>query len=75
MDAIWINQQDDKEKSVQPPLMGSIYTFAETVWVWWELDRMQPTRLRLAAAGIETVSHRPRDSMAEGAKANARKGR
>jgi len=34
VDAICINQQDDKEKSVQPPLMGSIYTFAETVWVW-----------------------------------------
>lgn len=34
IDAICINQQDDGEKAVQLPLMGTIYTFAEAVYVW-----------------------------------------
>ena len=34
VDAICINQQDDREKGVQLPLMGTIYTFAEAVFVW-----------------------------------------
>lgn len=34
VDSICINQQDDKEKEVQLPLMGNIYTFAETTYVW-----------------------------------------
>ncbi|KAF1844392.1 HET-domain-containing protein, partial [Cucurbitaria berberidis CBS 394.84] len=33
-DAICINQDDDEEKSLQVPLMGSIYSLAKRVIVW-----------------------------------------
>jgi len=29
-----INQKDGKEKEVQLPLMGTIYTFAEMAYIW-----------------------------------------
>lgn len=34
VDAICINQEDEKEKARQIPLMGSIYSGAESVYVW-----------------------------------------
>ncbi|KAF4450205.1 hypothetical protein F53441_6639 [Fusarium austroafricanum] len=34
VDAICINQEDDSEKEQQIMLMGNIYTWAETVYVW-----------------------------------------
>ncbi|KAK4448397.1 heterokaryon incompatibility protein-domain-containing protein [Podospora aff. communis PSN243] len=34
VDAICINQKDEAEKSSQLLLMGTVYTFAETVFVW-----------------------------------------
>ena len=34
VDAICINQKDGKEKGIQLPLMATIYTFAETAYIW-----------------------------------------
>ncbi|KAF2108152.1 heterokaryon incompatibility protein-domain-containing protein [Lophiotrema nucula] len=34
MDAVCINQQDDRDKEQQIPLMGDIYAGASTVYVW-----------------------------------------
>lgn len=34
VDAICINQKDNEEKKTQLPLMGDIYTWAQTVFVW-----------------------------------------
>ncbi|XXG96802.1 hypothetical protein Hte_003093 [Hypoxylon texense] len=34
VDAICINQADDREKEIQLPLMGEIYMWAEVVYVW-----------------------------------------
>ncbi|TVY32068.1 Heterokaryon incompatibility protein 6,OR allele [Lachnellula subtilissima] len=34
VDSICINQDDDEEKASQIPLMGDIYTFADSTYVW-----------------------------------------
>lgn len=34
VDAICINQKDEREKEGQLPLMGEIYTWASKVWIW-----------------------------------------
>lgn len=47
VDGICINQDDKDEKAVQIPLMGTIYNFAETVFVW--LGEGTPGAQRTAA--------------------------
>ncbi|KAF2675592.1 HET-domain-containing protein, partial [Lentithecium fluviatile CBS 122367] len=38
IDAICIRQDDNDEKSQQLPMMGDIYTFAESVNIWLGID-------------------------------------
>ncbi|KAF5688073.1 heterokaryon incompatibility protein [Fusarium circinatum] len=52
-DAICINQEDDSEKEQQIVLMGSIYTLAETVYVWLGIGN---TKIDQAAKYIGAIS-------------------
>ncbi|KAF5546566.1 amidase [Fusarium mexicanum] len=52
-DAICINQEDNNEKEQQIVLMGSIYTLAETVYVWLGVGNTETDQ---AAEYISTIS-------------------
>ncbi|KAI1034355.1 hypothetical protein LB504_004540 [Fusarium proliferatum] len=53
VDAICINQEDNSEKEQQIVLMGSIYTLAETVYVWLGVGNTETDQ---AAEYIYTIS-------------------
>jgi hypothetical protein len=74
IDAICINQMDKGEKEQQIPLMGSIYSSAETVYVWLGESSPQSDRAMsyLASTGYQECFSRISNSNEDGSPKSSR---
>ncbi|XXH00834.1 hypothetical protein Hte_007185 [Hypoxylon texense] len=61
VDAVCINQADDREKELQLPLMAEVYMWAEVVYIWLGADTEASLRAlrRLARAAARSSNHLP----------------
>ncbi|KAI6086223.1 heterokaryon incompatibility protein-domain-containing protein [Hypoxylon rubiginosum] len=61
VDAICINQADDREKEIQLPLMGEIYMWAEVVYVWLGTETKASLQALEALSGAASFNYLPID--------------